>query len=288
MLHFSHKTRTRMLTWGSSIYLLAHACLVQAQARPQPFEAIFTQREQREIAREFLPSREAIISLQKALPIEAVPTWAVGGGLSVALERASDGVIATAIPAELKLTHNPSGVEAKFSTELQNWVRDGGETFHGVGAFGATLTAKWVVVPDQSNLRARIGVTLDSGSDVSDPNSRSVALLYGQKLSDLNSIVILGSLLHGPRAASTTFSRNVLGASARVNHKFGSGNQHAAWAKLSTSHRDGANTAYKFAAGIDFAVVPDRWEGTLSVVRGLSHTNRTTSVSVEFGRSFSL
>ena len=208
------------------------------------------------------------------------------GGIGVAVAKSSDASSSASLPIDVDITHVKSGVKLVLATDLHAWVRDSGETIHGGGALTAILTRKWVVEKDVSSIIGRAIATFDSGSAVSDPNSRLIALVYGRKLGEQSALSLTGSIGQGPRPAATRVSRNSVAVSLRLNQRIGANEEHTVWAKFGASHRSGVGSRTGLTTGIDFTLVPDVWEGTFSVARGLSGPSRTTAASLEITRSF--
>jgi len=278
---------------GQSRYIFVSNALVALSAalgmhtsHAQSSDSPFTPRELREQSREFRPSRIQAMILESVPQKQSDGEFKFSGNIGGSVSKGNDSTSSASLPIELDVTHVASGVTLALSTDLHAWSRENGETIHGAGASTAKLTRKWDVVKDQSSLTGRVAATFDSGSAVSDPNSRLVALVYGQKLSDLMSMSVVGNLVQGPRIDTPGISRNVVAASVRLNRAIGANNEHTAWAKFGASRRNGAGSRTNLMLGLDFVFQPEIWEGTLSVARGLTGPSRTTAIGLDISRLF--
>lgn len=273
-------------TFTLSAVIALSAIFFAFNGHAQSLDSPFTARELREQSREFRQSRSRTLVLESTPPKEVPSELKFSGGIGASIAKSSDGSSFASLPIELDITHVKSGVTLVLATDLHAWARDAGETIHGASALTAILTRKWVVDKDIASITGRAVATFDSGSAVSDPNGRLIALVYGRKLGEQSAMFLTGSIAQGPRPAATGVSRNSVAVGLRVNQAIGANDEHTAWAKFGASRRSGAGSRTGLTLGLDFALVPASWDGTLSVVRGLSGPSRTTTASLDITRSF--
>lgn len=280
MSHHSLSAITFSATSALSALFFSLNCHAQSLDSP------FTARELREQSREFRPSRSRMLVLESTPPAVAPSELKFSGGIGASFAKSSDGSSFASLPIEVDITHVKSGVTLVLASDLHAWARDSGETVHGAGALTAILTRKWVVEKDVASLTGRAVATVDSGSDVSDPSGRLIALVYGRKLGERSAMFLTGSIAQGPSPTAMGVSRNSVAVGLRVNQAIGANDEHTAWAKFGASHRSGAGSRTGLTLGVDFSLVPDVWDGTFSIARGLSGSTRTTTASLDFTRSF--
>lgn len=269
-----------------SLTIVLSATFFALDCHGQSLDSPFTARELREQSREFRPNRSRTLALESTPPKEVPAELKFSGGIGASIAKSSDASSSASLPIELDITHVKSGVTLVLATDLHAWARDSGETIHGGGALTAILTRKWVVDKDVSSITGRAVATFDSGSAVSDPNGRLIALVYGRKLAEQSAMFLTGSIAQGPRPAAIGVSRNSVAVGLRVNQAIGANEEHTVWAKFGASHRSGAGSRTGLTMGIDFALVPDVWDGTFSVARGLSGQSRATTATLDITRSF--
>lgn len=276
----SYVSRTLLALVPLSGALSALTCHAQSLDLP------LTPREQRELSREFRPDRVQARIRENTRARELTSELQFAGSIGTSFGKASDGSSFAALPIELDITHSRSGVTLVLTSEIHSWAHDDSGTIHGVGALTALLTRKWTVVEGQSSFSARAAATFDSGSAISDPNARLVAAIYNRKLSDQASVSVAGSVVQGPRVDAIGISRSSVGGSVKVNHTVGTNDEHTIWLKFATSRRNGVGTNSGLTLGFDLSIVPDVWDATLSVKRGLSGASRTTTTGLDVARSF--
>ena len=262
--------------------LTAGLCVAAAHA--QVGETLLTPREQREQGREFRAS-PSMLEIFRARTEAAPDALQFSGSLGVSLARASDGSSAASLPAEVAAFHPRSGIRLALSSDVYAWAHDDSGTVRGSGAVALSASRKWKVDGDTS-IAFRAAAVLDTGSDVSDPTSQSLAVIIGRKTTDGLSVSVVGSTLRGPQTGVPGLSRFVNGLSIRANHGFGNQNEQTLWAKISTGHRSGAASRQAAALGVDYVLPSPGWEGTVAVSRPLSGASRATSISLDIARNF--